>query len=241
MRGRRIRRGILASVAALALAIALFMSFRLEIANFGTVEPGRIYRSGQMSSTLLTRTVVQKGIKTVLNLRGANPKDRWYRDEKAASLREGATQIDIHMASNQWLTREQARTLLKVLETCEYPLLIHCQWGAERTGLVSAITELLRPGGSLDSAKRQFSLYYLYVPAGDGIVMAHHLDRYTEWLSSRKASHSPALFREWLTAGYKPGHPSREDWPFDPYPLVVVSRSPEQGGTQTVEPATTRK
>lgn len=243
MPGRRIRRRILGLIAVVAFAVTLFMGFRLETANFGTVLPGRIYRSGQMSSSLLSRTVRQHRVKTVLNLRGANPKDWWYRDEKNATLSGGATQVDIHMASDLWLTRDEARTLLEVIDTCEYPLLIHCQWGAERTGLVSAITELLRPGGSLKSARRQFSLYYLYLPVGDGIVMAGHLDRYTQWLDSRKKPHSPAQFRQWFTSGYEPGHPSREEWPVNPYPLLTVSRSQPQAKTtqRPVEPPLARR
>jgi hypothetical protein len=128
------------------------------------------------------------------------------------------------MASDQWLTRDQARVLLDLLQTCERPVLIHCQWGAERTGLASAFVELLRPGGSLESARAQFTPYYLFLPVKDGLVMQAHVERYAAWLEAEGVAHTPARFRRWLTERYEPGSPSREEWPYDPYPLVVVSR-----------------
>ncbi|WP_422923545.1 tyrosine-protein phosphatase [Singulisphaera sp. PoT] len=196
-----------------------------------------------MSSSLLGKTVRQHRIKTVLNLRGANPKDSWYRAERSATLKAGATQVDVHMASDLWLARDEAKTLLEVLDTCEYPLMVHCQWGAERTGLVTAMIELLRPGGTLESARRQFSAYYMYLPMGDGIVMAQHLESYARWLKGEGEPHTPARFREWLTSGYKPGHPSREEWPYNPYPLLIVSKAtqPEQTTQRPVEKGTARQ
>ncbi|WP_254053548.1 tyrosine-protein phosphatase [Singulisphaera sp. GP187] len=188
------------------------------------VQSDRVYRSGQMPAANLARAVRDHRIKTVLNLRGANPDQSWYPAERATTLAAGATQIDLSMASDMWLSRNQARTVLKVLDTCTYPILIHCQWGSERTGLVSAITELLRPGGSLADARRQFSLVYLYVKAGDGAVMERHLDRYEHWLKAGTLAHSPKQFRHWITQEFRPESPSREEWPYDPYPPVIITR-----------------
>ena len=194
------------------------------MANFGVVRPGQIYRSGQMGAGSLSRVVRDRGIRTVLNLRGANPDEPWYRDEREAANALGATQIDVAMSSCEWMSRVQARAIVDVLDTCEYPLLIHCWRGSERTGLVSAFSELLRPDGSLESARAQFSIRYLFVHAGDGVVMPRHLDQYEAWLAGQGLGHDPARFRRWIADGFRPGQPSREDWPYDPYPLTVVTR-----------------
>ncbi len=111
-----------------------FLGWNLATGNFATIEPGRVYRSGQLRSIDLARAVRRHGIKTVLNLRGSHPESAWYRAERNATLDAGATQIDIALSSCEWMSRDQARMLLRVLETCEYPLLIHCWRGAERTG-----------------------------------------------------------------------------------------------------------
>lgn len=224
MRARRIRKRVVRAVLALALLASVPVGFRLQANNFGEVARGRIFRSAQMPAPTLSRTVRDRHIRTVLNLRGSNPKSAWYRAERSATLAAGATQVDLSMASDMWLSRSQARSLVRVLDTVEYPILIHCQWGSERTGLVSAITELLRPGGTLESARRQFSAYYLYIKAGDGAVMEEHLDQYERWLRQQGSAHSPERFRRWISEVFRPGTPSREQWPFDPYPPVIITR-----------------
>jgi protein tyrosine phosphatase (PTP) superfamily phosphohydrolase (DUF442 family) len=208
---------------AVVLALAGFLGWNLATGNFATVRTGRVYRSGQLRAVDLGRIVREHGIKTVLNLRGAHPELAWYRAERSATLAAGATQVDVAMSSCEWMSRDQARMLMTVLDTSEYPVLIHCWRGAERTGLVAAMTELLRPGGTLATARGQFSPRYLFVRAGDGAVMLEHFERYVDWLGSQGQGHTPDRFRRWLAAGYRPGRPGREQWPFDPYPLVVVT------------------
>ena len=58
--------------AALILAGALYVAWDQANHNFGEVQHGRIYRSGQMPASALSRTIRDQGIKTVLNLRGSN-------------------------------------------------------------------------------------------------------------------------------------------------------------------------
>jgi hypothetical protein len=128
------------------------------------------------------------------------------------------------MSSCIWMSRAQLRTLVTTLDTAGYPLLIHCQWGAERTGLVSAMTELLRPGSTLEDARAQFSIRYLFLPINDGKIMVEHLDQYEAWLQSQGSRHDPTNFRRWAREGFRPMAPNREQWPYDPYPLVVISR-----------------
>jgi len=212
---------------AVILLPTLYVAWDLATYNFGTVQADRIYRSGQMPARSLAKSLRAHQIKTVLNLRGSNTRDAWYRDEVAATNHELATQIDVAMSSCVWMSREQLGALIDALDSLEYPVLIHCAWGSERTGLVSAFAELLRPGSTLDDARAQFSLGYLFVRAGDGRVMAEHLDQYENWLAAEKRKHDPANFRRWLKSAFKPGLPNREQWPYDPYPLLVITRPGE--------------
>jgi protein tyrosine phosphatase (PTP) superfamily phosphohydrolase (DUF442 family) len=213
--------------AAVVLAGTLYVVWDQANHNFGEVQPGRIYRSGQMPASSLARTIRDHKIKTVLNLRGSN-KDNWYTSERKATLDAGATQVDIAMSSCIWMSRAQLRTVVQTLDTAEYPMLIHCQWGAERTGLVSAFAELLRPGSTLDAARAQFSVRYLFLRINDGKIMAEHLDQYERWLAAKGWTHEPEHFRRWVEEGYRPQLPNREQWPYDPYPLVLISRPESQ-------------
>jgi protein tyrosine phosphatase (PTP) superfamily phosphohydrolase (DUF442 family) len=211
-------------VAAFVAACALFVTWNQATYNFGEVERGRLYRAGQMPAHTLARTIRDHKIKTVLNLRGPNSRETWYTAERATTLAAGATQVDIALSSCLWVSRAQLRALIESLSTAEYPLLIHCAWGSERTGLVSAFAELLRPGSTLEDAHRQFSIRYLFVPINDGKIMAEHLAQYERWLHRRGLKHAPEIFQRWVDQGYQPLVPNREQWPYDPYPLVVVTR-----------------
>ena len=192
--------------------------------NFATVRPGVLYRSGQMNAGALSQAINRHQIKTVLNLRGSHPESSWYRAERSATLEGGATQVDIPMSSCDWMSRSQARAVIDVLDSADRPLLVHCFHGSERTGLVSAFAELLRPGSTLADADRQFSVRYLYFGIGDGVVTHHQLAAYESWLSDSQIQHTPDQLRRWVRTCYVPGKPSREDWAFDPYPLVVTTK-----------------
>jgi protein tyrosine phosphatase (PTP) superfamily phosphohydrolase (DUF442 family) len=186
-----------------------------------------------MSGPRLARTLRERRIQTVLNLRGPNPQHDWYREERDATLAAGATQVDVALSSCVWMSRSQLKTLIRALDTSQYPILIHCAWGSERTGLVSAFAELLRDGSTLDDARGQLALAYLYVPLGDGKIMSEALDQYATWLREHGLDHRPEVFRRWVAEGYKPGEPDREKWAWDPYPLVVITRpEPERTALQ---------
>ncbi|WP_435017743.1 tyrosine-protein phosphatase [Tundrisphaera sp. TA3] len=210
----------LAGLVAAGLAAWLFLGD-----NFAAIRPGQLYRSGQLGRASLEAKLRDHRIKTVLNLRGAHPEADWYRDERAATLAAGGTQVDMALSSCEWMSRAQARALLEILDRAEKPILVHCFHGSERTGITCAFAELLRPGSTLADAREQFTLRYLYTGYGDGVVTFRHLERYEAWLNAQKAEHSPERFRAWIADGFEPGSPCREQWDFDPYPLVVTTRA----------------
>jgi len=193
-----------------------------------------------MSESMLARTLREREIKTVLNLRGANGHEKWYRAERDATLAAGATQVDVSLSSCVWMSRAQLLTLIDLLDSIEYPVIIHCEWGAERTGVVSAFVELLREGSTIDDARNQFALKFMYLPVGDGKIMGEMIDQYDNWLRKRELEHRPELFRRWAASGYQPVSPSREEWPWDPYPLVVTTRPEVERTAQSADESTRR-
>lgn len=225
MRLRTLRTRVLRPALIALLVVAPPIAYVLLLSeNFGVVRPGELYRSGQMSGRSVAARIREHRVRTVLNLRGSHPESAWYRDERAATLDAGATQVDIPLSSCEWMSRAQARAVLEVLETAERPILVHCFHGSERTGMVAAFAELLRPGSTLADAEEQFTLRHLYLGFGDGVVTRRHLEAYQTWLRDRKLTHDPSHFRRWIAFEYRPGSPSREHWDFDPYPLVVVTK-----------------
>jgi protein tyrosine phosphatase (PTP) superfamily phosphohydrolase (DUF442 family) len=221
---------VIRSLRVLALAIGGFIAWTFLIwDNFGTVRPGELYRSKQMNCAHLAGKIRDYRIKTVLNLRGSHPEETWYANERNATLEAGATQVDINLSSCEWMSKAQARALLEVIETAERPILVHCAQGAERTAMVSAFAELLRPGSTLLDAEAQFTARHLYFGLGDGVVTRQHLELYETWLKKQSLEHNPDRFRHWLLDEYQPGEPGRERWNYDPYPLVVRTEGSKKG------------
>lgn len=175
---------------------------------------------------MLSLVIRKLGIKTVINLRGPNPGDSWYDDERASTLANGAEQVDMPLSSCEWMSRDQAVSLAEALKTARRPLLIHCFHGSERTGLASAMTRLLTDGQTVADARKSFSWWYLFLGLGDGVVTLKQFEQYQNWLAEHQKEHTPEVFMTWLKTDFQPRSPSRELWPYDPYPLLVRSRPP---------------
>lgn len=242
-RWRSTRWAVRAIFAMSALSVGGFWGYRNSVDNFGVVlkedasPSGAVYRSDQMRPDDLRKTIRELGIRTVLNLRGANPGEAWYDAERAAVVGSGAELVDMSLSSSEWMSRQQARTLARVIQESPRPLLIHCYHGSERTGLASAMTHLLTEGQAVGDAAGEFSARYLYFGLGDGVTTFEQFDAYRRWLAEKGKTHSPEVFETWLATDFTPRSPSREQWPYDPYPLVVKSYPPELPVTGQVAPS----
>ena len=77
-----------------------------------TLVAGEVYRSAQPTAEAIAAYSKAYGIRTILNLRGEKPHERWYRDEVVAAERNGIRLINFPMSASA----EIDRTLVK-LET----------------------------------------------------------------------------------------------------------------------------
>jgi uncharacterized protein (TIGR01244 family) len=158
---------MLQSVAAgVLLAGALFGGYigYLQLSgNFHRVVRDQLYRSAQLSPAQLEKRVRDHGIKTIINLRGENVNAQWYNAEIETAQQLGVEHIDFAMSSGTVLTPERADELVAIMKAAPKPILIHCQSGADRTGLVSVIYSQQIAGVREDVAERQLSLRYGHV------------------------------------------------------------------------------
>ena len=222
VRFRKFRRAAVVACLVAFAGLGLAVAVRRASGNLGTIEPDRVYRSAQLTPAQLINVVGRHHIKTILNLRGSNPDQSWFNQEVSTAMDCGVNHVSIPVASDQWLSHEQVETLLQVLDNAEYPMLVHCEFGAERTGLVSAIIALLRPKSTLQDGYSQFTAAHMFLPIKDGLVMLGHIQKYESWLKASGKIHEPAQFCQWLKEIYTPEKPSREYWPCSPYPRKVV-------------------
>jgi hypothetical protein len=189
----------------LLVMIAVYVA-RVHLgANAHTVLDGRVYRTAQLSGAKLSEYLRDHQIRTVINLRGYCPDFDWYRQEIEATAALGVAQEDITLSANRLPPPGELKRLLEVLDGCEYPIVLHCKQGADRTGLVSAMVLLLQTDASLARARRELLPHRGHFPVARTLVMDDFLDMYEAHLNAKAIAHSPEHFRNWLLNDYQPG------------------------------------
>jgi protein tyrosine phosphatase (PTP) superfamily phosphohydrolase (DUF442 family) len=186
------------------LACAAEIGSMIVTRNEHEILPGRVYRSAQLNPDQLEKFVHKHNIRTVVNLRG-RPFNEWYPAEARATQALGISQEDITTSANRLPPPGEIRRLIEVFDRSEHPLLIHCQQGADRTGLASAMYLLLYTDADFSTAKRQCSPRYGHLRIHTTAAMDEFFDQYEAWLAARGEAHSPERFRAWAIKEYSPG------------------------------------
>jgi protein tyrosine/serine phosphatase len=140
----------------------------------------------------------EHGVKTVINLRGDQSfGTRWL--EERACAHHGVKLVDLKLRSRSAPEREELRAARKVIETVEFPVLVHCKSGADRAGLMSALMLHLRHGVPIADARKQLALRYGHVRQADTGVLDYVFERYLAYNEK-----SPIAFWNWVETIYDP-------------------------------------
>lgn len=132
---------LLAAMVVLSLVIAAQenQSYR-ELPNFHQVNE-KLYRGGQPQRGGLKK-LSELGIKTVINLRGASDETRKEQTEAEAS---GMRYFNIPMSALGRPTDAQVERAMAAIDAREnWPVFVHCQRGADRTGVIVAVYRISR-------------------------------------------------------------------------------------------------
>ncbi len=160
---KRLLKRLVVVTGALGAALALYLVGLQWTGNFHTLVAGEVYRSAQPSPEAIAAYSKGYGIRTILNLRGEKPDERWYRDEVAAAKRNGIRLINFPMSASVEIDAKETDALMAILRDAPKPLLIHCKAGADRTGLVSTIYLQQIAGVDEETAEWQLSPLYGHV------------------------------------------------------------------------------
>lgn len=131
--------------------------------NFHEVQPGQVYRSAQLDRADLQQVIMQYGIKSVLNLRGANVGEAWYDNELAVTKADGVKHLDASLSAYAELSGQQMDALIRQMKDAPKPLLVHCESGADRTGLASALYRLSQ-GVPAETAREELEARFGHMP-----------------------------------------------------------------------------
>ncbi len=110
--------------------------------NFHTVVKDKVYRSKQMSVTDLEKRNERHNFRSILNLRSRDEDEKAFDEEKEFAKKTDIAFYHIPLQART-PTPQDIEKLLKVYakinEERQFPLLIHCQAGADRTGFAAAL------------------------------------------------------------------------------------------------------
>ena len=103
------------------------------ILNFGKVTE-TIYRGAQPDTNGMA-SLQRLGVKMIINLR--MPGDGWKEEESLAQA-QGIIYTNVPLRGIGRPTDDQINTVLKLIESVQGPVFIHCQHGCDRTGTIVA-------------------------------------------------------------------------------------------------------
>ena len=157
----------------------------------------RAWRSAQPAPHDI-RALARQGVRTIVNLRGPRECGS-YRLEQAACERYGIKLINFHIGSRKAPTRDDLKAVSELFERVEYPALIHCKSGADRTGLISVLYCFLKDGMPFAEARRHLSPRYGHFRQSRAGIIDAFFERYAQ--DNRRR---PMPFFEWVDSMYDP-------------------------------------
>jgi protein tyrosine phosphatase (PTP) superfamily phosphohydrolase (DUF442 family) len=140
----------------------------------------------------------REGIRTVVNLRGGREFGCWPL-EKEACERHGIRLVDMPLYARGVPRPEAIRWARELFDAIEYPALLHCKSGADRTGLAAALYLLLHERRPVEEAREQLHCRYGHFHWTATGVLDAFFDMYAQ-----DAKQRPIGFLEWVETVYDP-------------------------------------
>ena len=130
------------------VVLGLVARHKLGPYHFREVEPGILYRSGVMRPYNLRSVIESEGIRTVINLQPEAINELpWHEVEDRVCRENGATLVDMPLGPEEPPRPEYVQRFLELInDPARRPVLVHCQHGVIRTGMLVAVYQLEKGG-----------------------------------------------------------------------------------------------
>ncbi len=169
--------------------------------NSHEIAPGRMWRTYQPSPADLKKWR-DRGVKTVINLRGDKPSGFFFLEEEACA-RLGLRLVTFRVFSRDAPSPQTLRAARDLFDAIAYPAIMHCKSGADRAGLMATLFLFFHEGVPLDRAMEQLSFRYGHVRQGRTGVLDYVFDLYKDYAARNgKSLASPDDFLAWADAEY---------------------------------------
>lgn len=152
----------LASVGAGVAVWEEVLEDRFVARRWGVVEPGMIYRSGQLDSALVERTLTDADIRVIVNLCRHDPDDPDQEAERDVAARHGIEYATFGLRGNGTGDIQAYADALAMMARAHRrgdPVLVHCAAGAQRTGAAVAFYRMLVQERAPSEAYREMQYY----------------------------------------------------------------------------------
>ena len=164
--------------------------------NFREVVPGKLYRSAQLTGPNLAGALRDYRIASVINLRGARPGQWYYESERRICDQAGVRHLDVDLSSRHLPPPLALEAILGAFDRFPRPMLIHCEGGSDRSGLVATLYEAIEDGKPLDEAQaRDLTWRYGHL----AFTRAGQMDRFFDLY--RRSCGTKGL-RRWIDEDY---------------------------------------
>jgi peptidoglycan/LPS O-acetylase OafA/YrhL len=170
--------------------------------NLHEVIPGKLYRSGRLSTRDLDDLIRVKRLQTVITFTGGSEKHPWYVAQKRLCAARGIEVVPINVSADRLPERKPLNQLLDALATRPRPILVQGRRGLDECGLAAAAAELLADAPPR-VALEQFALKYGQFGGAEHSPPGRALLSYQEWLEDHGWPHTPARFRTWAGEAYR--------------------------------------
>lgn len=129
--------------------------------HFAVVEPGVLMRSGQPHVRDLDWIHATHGLRTIMAVRGGTRhplRGRWFRKQTAWCAAHDVELVHIRMSDEHTPPAEAFDRLLKLIgDPARCPVLVHCEQGFHRTGIMVAAFRMAVSGWSWDETVAEMS------------------------------------------------------------------------------------
>jgi protein tyrosine/serine phosphatase len=116
-------------------------------------------------------------------------------------------QLDLHKVNIRGRQAPSTVSLLSLIDlfsSIEYPILIHCKSGADRSGFAAAVYLMSVEGWSPEEASAQLSWRYGHLRRSRAGILGEVIDSYR-----REGAARGITFRQWVATTYDPQAVSR--------------------------------
>jgi protein tyrosine/serine phosphatase len=139
------------------------------------------FRSSQPTMWQLRRVVRQYGIKTVINLKGANAGSAYWHFEREQCAKLGIQMVDISIYSRSVPDAARIHRAKEVFESVEYPVWIHCKAGADRAGIYSTFYQYFRQNIPIEQTDQLRFWPYGHIRHSNAGKIDYYLEQYAAY------------------------------------------------------------